>query len=107
MILTYTIGGGTYSKYNAMDKSHEKTLINLKKAKSHIEKLISMIEEGEYCINVMQQNLAVIGLLKSAHQMLMEGHLNTCFKNAMKTNNENRKQEMVQEILRVTNLANK
>jgi len=90
-----------------MDKSHEKTLINLKKAKSHIEKLISMIEEGEYCINVMQQNLAVIGLLKSAHQMLMEGHLNTCFKNAMKTNNENRKQEMVQEILRVTNLANK
>lgn len=94
-------------KYNIMDENHEKTLINLKKAKSHVEKLISMIEDGEYCIDVMQQNLAVIGLLKSAHQMLMEGHLNTCFKNAMKTNNESRKQEMVQEILKVTNLANK
>ena len=86
---------------------HEKTLTNLKKARTHIDKVIEMIENGEYCINVMQQNLAVIGLLKSAHQMLMEGHLNSCFKNAMKTNNEVRKQEMIDEILKVSKLANK
>ena len=86
---------------------HEKTLTNLKKARTHIDKVIKMIESGEYCINVMQQNLAVIGLLKSAHQMLMEGHLNNCFKNAMKTNNESRKQEMIDEILKVSKLANK
>ena len=86
---------------------HEKTLTNLKKARTHIDKVIQMIENGEYCINVMQQNLAVIGLLKSAHQMLMEGHLNSCFKNAMKTNNEARKQEMIDEILKVSKLANK
>lgn len=90
-----------------MDAKNEKTLINFKKARSHIDKIINMLENGEYCINVMQQNLAVIGLLKSAHQMLMEGHLNTCFKNAMKTNNEKRKQEMIQEILKVSKIANK
>lgn len=90
-----------------MDSKHEKMLINFKKAGSHINKIIKMIEDGEYCIDVMQQNLAVIGLLKSAHQMLMEGHLNSCFKNAMKTNNEKRKQEMISEILKVSKLANK
>jgi DNA-binding FrmR family transcriptional regulator len=90
-----------------MDTKNEKTLINFKKARSHIDKIINMLENGEYCINIMQQNLAVIGLLKSAHQMLMEGHLNTCFKNAMKTNNEKRKQEMIQEILKVSKIANK
>ncbi len=90
-----------------MDQKHQKTLVNFKKARSHIDKVIKMIEDGEYCINVMQQNLAVIGLLKSAHQMLMEGHLNTCFKNAMKTSNEKRKQEMIEEILKVSKLANK
>jgi DNA-binding FrmR family transcriptional regulator len=84
-----------------------KTLTNFKKAQSHIAKIIKMIENGDYCIDVMQQNLAVIGLLKSAHQMLMEGHLNNCFKNAMKTNNENRKQEMIGEILKVSKIANK
>ncbi|MCL5070725.1 MAG: metal-sensing transcriptional repressor [Actinobacteria bacterium] len=62
---------------------------------------------GDYCIDIMQQNLAVIGLLKSAHQMLMEGHLNTCFKNAMNADNEEKKQKMIQEILRVTKLLNK
>lgn len=66
-----------------------------------------MIEDNEYCIDIMQQNLAVLGLLKSAHQMLMEGHLNTCFKKAMATKNGKRKQEMTEEILRVTKLFNK
>ncbi|OIP99796.1 hypothetical protein AUK40_00420 [Candidatus Wirthbacteria bacterium CG2_30_54_11] len=90
-----------------MDANHEKTLVNFKKAKGHIDRIVKMIEDGEYCIDVMQQNLAVVGLLKSAHLMLMEGHLNTCFSNAMKTDNEERKQKMIDEILTVSRLANK
>jgi DNA-binding FrmR family transcriptional regulator len=90
-----------------MDNNSEKTMINFKKARTHLEKIIKMIEDGEYCVDVMQQNLAVIGLLKSAHQMLMEGHLNTCFKNAMASNKTDRKEKMIQEILQVTKLLNK
>jgi hypothetical protein len=33
--------------------------------------------------------------------------LNTCFKSAMETKNEKRKQEMIKEILDVTKLFNK
>jgi len=90
-----------------MTKQKQNTLINFKKANSLISKIVEMIGNDEYCINVMQQNLAVIGLLKSAHQMLMEGHLNSCFKKAMATKNERRKQEMIEEILKVTKLFNK
>ena len=90
-----------------MDTQKQKTLINFKKAQSLISKIVKMIEVNEYCIDIMQQNLAVIGLLKSAHQMLMENHLNTCFKTAMETKTEKRKQEMIQEILTVTKLFNK
>ena len=90
-----------------MTNQKEKTLINFKKAQSLLTKIIKMSEDKEYCIDIMQQNLAVIGLLKSAHQMLMEGHLNTCFKSAMSTRNEKRKQEMIKEILTVTKLSNK
>lgn len=90
-----------------MTETTEKTLINFKKAKSHLDKILKMVENKEYCINIMQQNLAVIGLLKSAHQMLMESHLNTCFKNAMASKNEKIKQKMIDEILKVSKLANK
>ena len=90
-----------------MTTQKENTLTNFKKAQSLILKIIKMVEADEYCIDIMQQNLAVLGLLKSAHQMLMENHLNTCFKKAMATRNEKRKQEMIQEILRVTKLFHK
>ena len=90
-----------------MSTQKQKTLINFKKAQSLIVKIIKMIEGNEYCIDIMQQNLATTGLLKSAHQMLMEGHLNNCFKKAMGTKNEKRKQEMIKEILKVTKLSNK
>lgn len=89
-----------------MNQQKEKTLINFKKAKSCLEKIITMTESDKYCIDVMQQNLAVIGL-RSAHEMLMEGHLNTCFKDAMASKNEKKKKEMTYEILRVTRLFNK
>jgi len=85
----------------------EQTLINFKKTQSLMAKIIKMVENGEYCIDIMQQNLAAIGLLKSAHRMLLENHLNSCFKNAMASKNEKVKQEMIDEILKVTKLANK
>ncbi|MDD5146129.1 MAG: metal-sensing transcriptional repressor [Candidatus Pacebacteria bacterium] len=90
-----------------MTENKQKTLINFKKAQSHLAKIIKMTEGGQYCIDIMQQNLAVIGLLKSAHQMLMEGHLNSCFKNAMASKNEAKKQAMIEEILKVTRIVNK
>jgi len=82
-------------------------ITNFKKAQSHLGKIIKMIENGEYCIDVMQQNLAVIGLLKSAHQTLMENHLKTCFSEAIKSGDEKRKEEMTKEILKVTKMYNK
>ncbi|MDI6800365.1 MAG: metal-sensing transcriptional repressor [Actinomycetota bacterium] len=90
-----------------MENKKEKTKVNFKKAQSLLATIIKMVEEDRYCIDIMQQNLAAIGLLKSAHQMLMENHLNTCFKRAMATSDEERRNEMVQEILKVTKLFNK
>lgn len=90
-----------------MDNNNVKIALNFKKASSHLNKIGKMLEDGEYCIDIMQQNLAVIGLLKSAHQMLMEGHLNSCFKNAMASSNEGKKQQMIDEMLKVSKFANK
>ncbi|MBU0648221.1 metal-sensing transcriptional repressor [Patescibacteria group bacterium] len=85
----------------------DKVLVNFKKAGSLLDRIIKMTEEGEYCVDIMQQNLAVIGLLRSAHQNLMEGHLNSCFIDAMESQSKAKKQKMVDEILTVTKLYNK
>ena len=88
-------------------QNKEKALINFKKAHSLVAKVIQMTGQNEYCMDIMQQNLAVIGLLRSANEMLMENHLNSCFKNAMASKNERKKKQMTDEILKVTKLFNK
>ena len=88
-------------------ESKNNSLINFKKSKGLLEKIIKMVEEKEYCIDIMQQNLAVIGMLKSAHQILMENHLHNCFTKAIQSKQDKRKLEMIEEILKVTKLANK
>ncbi len=90
-----------------MNQTKEKVLINFKKAQSHLTKITKMIEEKRYCIDIMQQNLAVIGLLKSANQQLLEGHLKSCFSNEMKGSNETRKKKMIDEILYLEKMSNK
>ena len=90
-----------------ISENKQKALVNFKKAQGSISKIIEMIEKDTYCIDIMKKNLAVLGLLKSAHQRLMENHLNMCFKSAMASRDEKKKQEMTQEILKVTNLFNK
>lgn len=90
-----------------MKHDRTKILIALKKAKSLLEKIIEMTEKDEYCIDIMQQNLAVIGLLQSAHEKLMEDHLKSCFNQAISSNNNIKKKKMIEEILKVTRLYNK
>lgn len=90
-----------------MNTEKQKTLTGFRKAQSLLKKIIDMAEKDSYCIDIMQQNLAVIGLLRSAHQSLMEGHLNSCFRSAMAAKNEKRKTEMTKEILSITKIFNR
>ncbi len=90
-----------------MTSQKAKALICFKKTKSLMEKIIEMVETDRYCIEVMQQNLAAIGLLRSAHEMVMENHLNTCFKSAFETKNAQKQKQITDEILKVTKLFNK
>ena len=90
-----------------LSENREKALISFKKAQGSLLGIIKMTENGEYCVDIIQQNLAVIGLLRSAHEMLMENHLNSCFKDAIASKNEKKKKEMTEEILKVTRLFNK
>lgn len=87
-------------------KQDEKISVALKKAHSHLGNVIRMVEEKEYCVDILQQNLAVIGLLKSANNRLLERHLNSCFVTAIKGTNEARKKKMINEILAINRLSN-
>lgn len=90
-----------------ISQDKQRILIGLKKAKSLLETVTKMVEDERYCVEIMQQNLAVIGLLKSIHQQVMQDHLQTCFAEGVESGSKTKQQKMIEEIVRVTRLVNK
>ena len=88
-----------------MKKNQDKILISLKKARTSLDKIIEMIESNHYCIKVIQQNLAVVGLLKSVNLQLLEDHLGCCFVDAAKANDQKKLDEMIHEVLTIVKTA--
>jgi len=60
-------------------------LKRLKIIKGHLEKVIDMVEEGNYCIDVLQQSSAVQSALRKVDELLLEGHLRNCLTSAIKS----------------------
>ncbi len=70
----------------------------LKIARGHLDKVIQMVEDGEYCIDVIHQSQAVQQALKQADNLLLENHLETCVSAAMK-NGDNK--TAINEVMQV------
>lgn len=70
----------------------------LKIAKGHLEKVIKMVEEGAYCIDVVHQSIAVQSALKKADEAILENHLNSCVAESIKKGNS---EEAIKEVMSV------
>lgn len=70
----------------------------LKTAQGQVGASIKMLEEDRYCIDVSNQILATISLLKKANEMMLKQHVLTCVVEAFETGNED---EKIEEVLKL------
>lgn len=87
----------------AIPPNKAKALKLAKQAYGTLAKVIAMIEEGEYCPNIIQQADSVSGFMTSVKKELLAGHLDSC---VMKRMNEN-KEAAIKELLKIYNLSGK
>jgi len=80
----------------------EKALRLAKQAQGTLTKVIALIEQNEYCPNVIQQADSVCGFMKSVKRELLTGHLDSCVAKRMKED----KAEAVKELIKIYNLSN-
>lgn len=73
-----------------------------KQAQGMLAKVITMMEKGEYCPNVIQQVDSVCGFLKSAKREMLADHLDSCVIDKMKED----KPKAIKELLKLYNLSN-
>lgn len=82
----------------------ERILHRLKIARGHLEKVISMVEKDEYCIDILHQSIAVQKALVETDSVILENHLKTCATDAIK---QGKQEEAINEIMEVIKRARK
>ena len=70
----------------------------MKIARGHLDRVINMVEKGQYCIDVIHQSLAVQAALKSVDQAILKNHMETCVAHEIKKGNA---REVIDEVLKV------
>jgi len=78
--------------------TQERILHRLKIARGHLDKVIKMVEDQDYCIDIMHQMQAVESGLKETGNVLLENHLKTCVADAI---SKGQKDEAISEIMQV------
>ncbi len=81
------------------DQSVNRKIIHrLKISKGHLEKVISMVEKGEYCIDIINQSAAVQSSLKEIDKIILKNHMECCVADAIRKGND---KEVLDEVLKV------
>ena len=78
--------------------TRERIIHRLKIARGHLDKVIKMMEEDAYCIDVVHQIHAIESGLKETGNLLLENHLKSCVADAIR---QGKADESIAEIMQV------
>jgi DNA-binding FrmR family transcriptional regulator len=91
----------------AKNMKHTDALHRLKNVEGHIRGIQRMIDEDKYCIDVIQQIHAAQSALNKVSTIILEEHLNSCLITAVRGDDPNERERVLQEITDVFEAATK
>lgn len=86
---------------------HEQAAQRLKTAEGHIAGIRRMVEEEAYCIDVIRQIQAVQAALNKVAKIVLEEHLHSCVITAVRGEDPDERERVLQEIIDVYEAATK
>ncbi len=78
--------------------TQERIIHRLKIARGHMDKVISMIENDTYCIDVLHQMQAIESGIKETGNVVLENHLKSCVADAI---SKGKTEESIAEIMQI------
>lgn len=82
-----------------MQAEHKRTRRLLNTAKGQIDGVLRMVEEDRYCIDISNQLLATIAILKKVNNEILHAHLNHCVYEAVEQEDRKEKLDEIAKIL--------
>lgn len=84
-----------------MYADHHKVTKYINVAKGQLEGVSKMIEEDKYCLDISNQILAVIAVLKKANHEIIASHLRHCVVEAKGEDSEEKLAEIIALLKRI------
>ncbi len=75
----------------------------LKSIEGHVRGVEKMVEDGAYCIDIVSQINAIQAALHKVNAMVLDRHLHTCVTIAIRGDDPNERERVIDEILGVFN----
>ena len=66
-----------------------------------------MVQVNEYCVDVIRQNQAVVAALNKVNKIILRSHLETCVVPAVKSEKNNQKSRVLDEITEIFEMEQK
>jgi DNA-binding FrmR family transcriptional regulator len=89
----------------------EDTTVNilnrLKSIEGHVRGIERMVESGNYCIDIVNQILAVQRALQKVNSMVLDQHLHTCVTTAIRGDDLDQRERVIDEIMGVFDATGK
>lgn len=88
-------------KHSRSKTTHEDNLARLGRIEGQVRGVRRMIEEGEYCIDIITQIQAVQSALGAIRRRILEKHMDTCVLDAFQGKSKADVDSKVRELMRV------
>ena len=87
--------------------SHKDNIVALRRIEGQVRGVQKMIEDGKYCIDILNQINAVKGALGRVEEKILKKHFQHCVTDAIKGTSEQEKQQKLDEILKLIHQTRK
>ena len=89
------------------DETTTDILNRLKSIEGHVRGIQRMVENGDYCIDIVNQILAVQRAMQKVNGMVLDRHLYTCVTTAIQGDDPGERERVIGEIMGVFDATGK
>jgi len=89
---------------NMQDQPKIEALKRLNYIQGHLQGIRKMVQEEQYCVDILKQLYAVRKAVEKMEGVLLDGHLHSCVIEGIKEGNA---EEVIQELEELYSLSNK
>ena len=88
-------------------KTRDQVIRRLRSIQGHVKGIEKMVQEDQYCVDVMRQVIATQAAMAKLNELILESHLNTCVIEAVRGDDPRAREKVLEEISDVFEMSRK